>query len=161
MPSKLTKPTLICCAGAVALLILYLSSVKRVPEDCFGIEYKRFGGGSAEEVTHEGYHWIWPWNNLYIYPAEPVQVFSRFEALDSAGSRVFLELSCEVSVIEETLPELHRNVGLDFVEKVVVPGLQSIARENLGDGQISLKSDHFSERFEYFSISKLSLSLAQ
>jgi hypothetical protein len=67
---------LLLSLGAVVLLVLALvvapspTMSVSVAAGHVGVLYKRFAGGTdVENVYDEGFHFVWPWNNMYVYDA--------------------------------------------------------------------------------------------
>jgi len=98
-----------------------------------GVLFKTFGGGLVTDRTYgEGFHFIAPWNKMYIYETRQQEVAEDMNVLSSNG----LEISVDVSVwYEPTYAELgllHGSIGTNYLQRVVIPSLRSAARSVIG-----------------------------
>jgi regulator of protease activity HflC (stomatin/prohibitin superfamily) len=98
-----------------------------------GVIYRLFRGGT--DVTHvygEGLHVVFPFNTMYTYNARVQQVGDKFVVLSQDGLAIEVEVSIRYRPQYSQLGLLHKNIGPDYVEKVVVPEVQSAFRFVLG-----------------------------
>ena len=98
-----------------------------------GVLFKTFGGGLDTERTYgEGFHFIAPWNKMYLYETRQQEVAEDMNVLSSNG----LEISVDVSVwYQPTYSELgllHGTIGSTYLQRVVSPSLRAAARSVIG-----------------------------
>lgn len=98
-----------------------------------GVLYRLFRGGTVtDQVYGEGLQIIAPWNGLFIYNARVQQVPDSFTVLSQDGLEIKVEVSIRFRPQYNELGLLHKNIGPDYVEKVVKPEIQSEFRFVLG-----------------------------
>lgn len=98
-----------------------------------GVLYRLFGGGTVtEKVYGEGLHVIMPWNRMFIYNARVQQVPDDFTVLSQDGLSIRVEVSIRFRPVFDQLGLLHKNIGYDYVDKVVKPEIQAQFRFVLG-----------------------------
>lgn len=98
-----------------------------------GVLFKTFGGGLVTDETYgEGFHFIAPWNKMYVYETRQQEVAEEMNVLSSNG----LEISVDVSVWYEPkyseLGFLHGTIGTNYLQRVVIPSLRSASRSVIG-----------------------------
>ena len=98
-----------------------------------GVVYRPFSGGTYVERTwDEGLKIVAPWNHMFIYNARVQQVPDKFTVLSVDGLAVEVEVSIRFRPNRKDLGLLHKNVGPDYIEKIVKPEIQSQFRFILG-----------------------------
>nr|NQU93073.1 prohibitin family protein [Bacteroidota bacterium] len=98
-----------------------------------GVLFRTFGGGLDTEQTYgEGFHFLAPWNKMYIYETRQQEVSEDMNVLSSNG----LEIKVDVSVwYQPTWAEvgfLHSTIGLNYLQRVVIPSLRASTRSVVG-----------------------------
>lgn len=94
-----------------------------------GVLWRRFFAGTdLQHVYGEGFHIIAPWDVMTIYDQRIQQVPHQFVALSKDGLPITVDLSIRYRPIAGELPMLHKNIGPDYVEKVVKPEVQAMVR---------------------------------
>ncbi|MBM3779489.1 MAG: prohibitin family protein [Acidimicrobiia bacterium] len=79
----------------------------------------------------EGLHWKWPWDRIFIYNIRLQQVSATYDALTNDGLSVNVEVTIRWKPIEEDLGKLHRDIGPDYVQTLLVPLVGSFARQEI------------------------------
>ncbi len=99
-----------------------------------GVLYRLFGGGTVVDRSPygEGLHVIFPWDTMFIYNARVQQVPDEFTVLSQDGLAIQVEVSIRFRPEYEMLGKLHKNIGYDYVDKVVKPEIQAQFRFVLG-----------------------------
>lgn len=98
-----------------------------------GVLYRRFFGGTVtDKVFAEGFHMIAPWDKLQIYDVRVQTDYHDFEALSSQGLPLKLTLAIRYRPLYQTLGLLHKNIGPDYLEKIVIPETEAVIRETVG-----------------------------
>jgi regulator of protease activity HflC (stomatin/prohibitin superfamily) len=98
-----------------------------------GVRNKRFGGGVETSIVYgEGTHLIWPWDKMTIYDVRVNQIGSRFNVIASNGLTIQVEISIRYYPTVGHLGLLHKEIGTEYVQRIVIPEVQSSIRKLLG-----------------------------
>lgn len=98
-----------------------------------GVIYRPLFHGTDTKTTYpEGLRIVAPWNHMYIYDARVQQVADEFVVLSSDGLEVNIKVSIRFRPRFEDLGRLHKEIGPDYIEKLVKPEVQSEFRFVLG-----------------------------
>lgn len=84
------------------------------------------------KIRREGLNIIAPWNTLYIYNTRIQQVPDSFTVLSSDGLEVEVQVSIRFEPQRDNLGRLHREIGPDYIEKIIKPEIQAQFRFVLG-----------------------------
>ena len=117
----------------ITVIVLAPQIFIKIPAGYNGVLYRTLGGGVVEDmVLNEGLHVILPWNSVTQYDSR-IQV-KKLEldvlTLDQLKSKVTVTFQFEINRL--TVPLLHKYVGPDYLNKIVVPEVTSITREIIG-----------------------------
>ena len=94
-----------------------------------GVLYLRFGGGTqTDRVFGEGMKIIAPWDKLFIYEVRVQEVRHEFDVLTQEGLKLKLFLSIRFHPQPDLAGLLHERVGPDYLNKVVIPEVESALR---------------------------------
>ena len=97
-----------------------------------GVLWSRFGGGTVTEwVYAEGFHVKFPWDKVYIYNIRIQEERQEITVLSKDGLAIEVELSVRYRVYEEGLAELHKHIGPDYLNVLLIPEVSSLAREHI------------------------------
>lgn len=97
-----------------------------------GALFKRFQGGTdVEQAYDEGFHVVWPWNTMYIYDVRFQNQSSKFDAHTSDGLNLLADVAFRYRVTRRNVPLLHKYIGPDYVEKLILPSLGARVREEV------------------------------
>ncbi|RLD60793.1 MAG: prohibitin family protein [Bacteroidetes bacterium] len=98
-----------------------------------GVLFKRFGGGIDLENSYgEGFHFIAPWNKMYVYEMRQQEVSEEMNVLSSNGLEIFIDVSSWYQPTAGELAHLHAEIGSNYLHRVVIPGLRSSTRSVIG-----------------------------
>lgn len=98
-----------------------------------GVLYKRFSGGTVIDYVYpEGLHIISPLNEMFIYETRHQTVKHEFSVLTNKGLPITLKLAIRFYPEYEMLGVLHQRVGPDYVNKIVIPQVESVLRRSIG-----------------------------
>lgn len=96
------------------------------------VSWKRFTGTEIDRVYLEGTHLIFPWNKLYIYDLRVAKMDTEIPVLSTDGLEINIDVTIRYQPEERTLPQLHKEVGPEYADRIVVPQVVSAVREILG-----------------------------
>ncbi|MEM7530370.1 MAG: prohibitin family protein [Pseudomonadota bacterium] len=103
-----------------------------VPPGHAGVMWWRFFGGTVTSWTfREGTKLIPPWDKIYIYDMRLKEVTLDVDALTSDGLRVKVSVVGRYRLLPEDLGYLHRHVGPDYAETLVIPEIGNEVRHRI------------------------------
>jgi regulator of protease activity HflC (stomatin/prohibitin superfamily) len=79
----------------------------------------------------EGIHLIYPWNRMYLYNIRLQQVSHTYDVLTNDGLDVKAEVTIRWKPIEADLGKLHRDIGPDYIDTLLVPLVGAFVREEV------------------------------
>lgn len=123
-------------AGGLSMLVLLLILLVIAPIILIGVSpgqvgvlWKRFSGGTVlGEPFSEGTVLVLPWDRLYIYSARFQTVELPVEAVSSEGLKVSLNLVVRYRPVYNNIPLLHKLVGVNYSQVLLMPEVGSSAR---------------------------------
>ncbi len=118
-------------AMVLGLLFVYLSPaiLVTIPSGHLGVRwYRFFKGTDLGPAVQEGTHLKFPWDELYDYDARAQLVDREFDAISKEGLLIKTHISFLFRVKRDTLGMLHKEVGPDYLNVILIPELGSIAR---------------------------------
>ncbi len=114
----------------MAFLYFLPSIVIFVPAGHGGVLWKRFAGGTQLiPALSEGVHVIFPWDKIEIYDLRIQQDTRPYTAIANDGLPVTVEITSRFRPIAESLAELHKHVGPTYINVLLAPEIDSVARE--------------------------------
>jgi len=97
-----------------------------------GVIYKLFDGGIAStKQYHEGLHVIFPWDDLFVYDVRYQQATQTIDVLSADGLKYDVEMTVRFKLHPDTIGLLHKNVGPQYLDKLLFPVLASRARNEI------------------------------
>ncbi|MDT7941866.1 MAG: prohibitin family protein [Bacteroidota bacterium] len=119
--------------GGLSVGMLLLGACTTIPAGHGGVLFRPFGGGvDTSKVYEEGFHWVAPWNEMVKYDLRLQEREEAMDVLARNGLSIHLDVSFRFLPIAQELPKLHREIGPDYAEKVVIPQIRSSARKVIG-----------------------------
>lgn len=98
-----------------------------------GVLFKTFGGGLEVDKTYgEGFHFLAPWNKMYVYEVRQQEVSEDMNVLSSNGLEISVDVSIWYQPAYVELGMLHSNIGTNYLQRVVIPSLRSSTRSVIG-----------------------------
>ncbi len=95
-----------------------------------GVLFERFGDGTKLDRTYpEGTYMVFPWNQMYIYDVRMQERTDSMTVISNNGLAINLVVSVRFFPSLPTLGILHRYIGPDYIEKVVMPEIEAKTRD--------------------------------
>ena len=122
-------PIAVLVVAIIVLLISWNSITVTIEAGHGGVLFKRFGGGIDLENTYgEGFHFIAPWNKMYIYEVRQQEIGEDMNVLASNGLEIQVDVSAWYEPEFSKLGHLHAEIGTSYLQRVIIPSLRSAAR---------------------------------
>ena len=112
-------------------VVLYPYAVVTVPSGEVGVLWKRFGGGTVldpRDLKDEGLHFIWPWNELFLYDLRVQSITETYNAISSDGVSLTATINIRFRLKRDAIPTLHQVIGPNYT-KLLGPEIASQMRE--------------------------------
>ncbi len=130
---KKVAPIAIIVGILLVILIFGSRMTVTIPAGHGGVLFRLFAGGVDVEQTYaEGFHFIAPWNRMYVYEARQQEVAEEMNVLSSNGLEIKVDVSVWYQPEFAKLGHLHGKIGQDYLRRVVIPSLRSSARSVIG-----------------------------
>lgn len=115
-----------------SVIVLWPRMFVLVPVGSVGVLYRPLSGGvDLALILREGAHFIFPWNTAYQYDAQIQNKELKLELLTSDLLKTNVTVTFQYEVNRNTLPMLHKYIGVDYIDKVVVPLVTKVTREKV------------------------------
>ena len=116
-----------------ACVVLFPVVVIKIPAGYMGVLYRPLEKGVVEDrVLGEGFHLVFPWNTVHQYSGRVQIKKLELDVLTSDQLRSKVTLTFQFEINGLTVPYLHKYVGPDYINTMVVPEVTSITREMFG-----------------------------
>jgi regulator of protease activity HflC (stomatin/prohibitin superfamily) len=127
-------PRIAIIAFVAILLVVFFSTRIFVKIDAGerGVMYSLFSGLKVDKVYEQGLKMIAPWNKMYIYNVRIQEDKSIMEVLSKNGLTIRTELSYRYSPVENEIGYLHNEIGMNYLESILIPEIRSATREVIG-----------------------------
>lgn len=119
---------------AIAILIFVSKSTVTIGAGQAGVLYKTFGGGVVTDkpAMDEGFHFILPWNKVFVYEVRQQELFESMKVLSSNGLDIILDASVWYRPKAGEVGTLHKTIGADYLKRVIMPAIRSATRSVVG-----------------------------
>lgn len=119
---------------AIIAIIFLSKSMVTIDAGEAGVLWKRFGGGvvTDEPPLGEGFHIVAPWNKVFVYEVRRQEVFEKMKVLSSNGLDIQLDASAWFKPKVSELGKLHKEIGEDYLQRIILPTIRSAARSVVG-----------------------------
>jgi len=97
-----------------------------------GVLFHRFTGTDIDKIYSEGVHIICPLDIMTIYETRNQLALHEFDVLSVKGLRIHLAIAIRYRPEYDMLPALHQRIGPDYLQRVVLPQIESVMRKQLG-----------------------------
>jgi len=131
---RLPKVALPLVFVAIVVIILIVKSTVTIGSGQAGVLYKTFDGGVVDDEPPlgEGFHFIAPWDSVFIYEARQQSLDEKMQVLSSNGLEIKLDASTWFQPKYEDLGKLHKEKGERYIERLLKPAVRSAARAVVG-----------------------------
>lgn len=138
-------------AAGLAFLALWPVVLVTIPPGHVGVLYNLLSRGTiSDHVYPEGLALKLPWNQMFLFETRVQAVPFRTYALTAEGMSLVIEGTTLFHLQPQKTPALLRQVGLDYVERIVVPMSIAAVRQEAAqhDSQelYTVSADHFQAR---------------
>ena len=97
-----------------------------------GVLFERFTGTIVDKIYSEGFYYIMPWDIMIPYNVRIQEQNDEFEVLTKQGLHIDIKLSIRFKPEYNMLGIIHKEIGPDYVDSVVVPEVESVVRRYFG-----------------------------
>ena len=121
-------------AGAILLIILLAKSLITINAGENGVIFRTFGNGinTNEKPLGEGLHFIAPWNKVFVYSIKLKERAEEMLVLSSNGLEIKVDVSAWFRPVQDKLPNLVKEISMDYEGTIVIPAMRSAARSVIG-----------------------------
>lgn len=131
-PKKILRWIGFGVVGFIALIIILNMSVT-ISGGQAGVLFRTFSGGIDLNTTFgEGFHVVAPWNDMVVYEVRQQEAKESMAVLSSNGLEISVDVSGWFQPLYSKLPELHKEKGKDYLDRVVRPSIRSATRSVIG-----------------------------
>ena len=105
-----------------------------IPSGHAGVYYSVFFGGTdTTMVCKEGLWLKAPWDKIYDYDVRWQLVSYDYSVISADGLPIQFKVSVRCRPRLDTLAYLQKDIGPDYLEKIIIPGSQQAIRQVVGD----------------------------
>ena len=97
-----------------------------------GVMWTRISGTNIDTVYGEGTHLIAPWNVMYVYDVRIAKVDYTVPVLSTDGLEINVQVSVRYRPVAKSIPQLHQQIGPDYVQRIIIPEVVTAVREVMG-----------------------------
>ncbi len=117
----------------IILIALWSRITVTVKSGEAGVLFRLLGGGvDTEQTFSEGFHFINPLNDVFIYSVRQQEVSEQMSVLSSNGLEIALDVSIWYQPVEKQLGFLHKEKGQNYLNTIVKPAMRSATRSVIG-----------------------------
>jgi regulator of protease activity HflC (stomatin/prohibitin superfamily) len=91
-----------------------------------------FGGTDTKSVRGEGFQLKFPWDTIFDYDIRLQQVPYEFSVITADGLQLRIQVSVRCKPLRQRLSLLQKDIGPNYVEKIVIPQTQLALRTVAG-----------------------------
>lgn len=120
--------------GFIIVLIIVFKSTITIGAGKAGVLYETLGDGvvTDQPPMGEGFHFVAPWNKVIIYEVRRQELKETMNVLSSNGLDIKLEASVWYRPTYSSLGKLHKEIGEDYLSRILLPTIRSAARSVVG-----------------------------
>ena len=130
LSTRLAFAVLVC---AFVVIVLWKHIIITVPAGYSGIVWWRFFGGTdtVSEPLQEGLRAIFPWDKVFLYETRLQEHSTRYDVVSNDGLHLKIDVSIRWRALPRNLGLLHKSVGSEYREKLLIPEIGSFARQTI------------------------------
>lgn len=126
-------PIAIMVGSIILVIALWSKMTVKIESGEGGVKFLQFSGGVDTEKTYsEGFHFIAPWNDMFIYNVRQQEVAEKMSVLSSNGLEISIDVSMWYQPVYEKIAFLHQEKGQDYLNSIVRPSIRSATRSVIG-----------------------------
>ena len=132
MDRHLPMAVIYLMVATLVAVVLFPHVAVTVPSGNVGVLWKRFGGGTVldpRQLRDEGFHLIWPWDELFIYDLRLQSFTETYNAISSDGVSLTASINARYRLQRDGVAVLHRAIGPNYLALIARPGIGSLTRE--------------------------------
>ena len=134
MNQKLNPIAIVGLFAAIFILLFGTRVTYTVGPGQKAVVFYRFGKGlDKENVKNQGFHFIAPWNEKYIYNVRIQEDLSIMEVLSKNGLTIKTELSYRYKPVDSKVGYVHDDLGINYHDNIIIPEIRSVTREVIGE----------------------------
>ena len=127
---KIAIPTIVTI---VLVLIITAKSVVTIDSGYAGVLYRLNGGVDPNsDALQEGINFVAPWNSVIEYEVRQQEIPEPMSVLSSNGLDIKIDASVLYQPDVKNLARLHKEKGLNYLNRVLQPAVRSAARSVVG-----------------------------
>jgi regulator of protease activity HflC (stomatin/prohibitin superfamily) len=117
-----------------ALVAMWPSIFVIIPSGHAGVYYSLlFGGTDTTMVCREGFWLKSPWDKIYDYDVRWQLVSYDYSVISADGLPIQFKVSVRCRPRLDTLAYLQKDIGPEYIEKIIIPESQQAIRQIVGD----------------------------
>jgi len=126
-------PIGIIALALIVVLISWNSMTTTISSGQGGVLFELLSDGVDTENTYgEGFHFILPWNTMFIYEVRQQEIAEKMAVLSSNGLEITVDVSVWYQPSYAELGKLHQEKGQNYLSTVVKPSIRSATRSVIG-----------------------------
>ena len=134
MNQKINPIAIVGLFAAIFILLFGTRVTYTVGPGQKAVVFYRFGKGlDKENVKNQGFHFIAPWNEKYIYNVRIQEDLSIMEVLSKNGLTIKTELSYRYKPVDNKVGYVHDDLGINYHDNIIIPEIRSVTREVIGE----------------------------
>jgi regulator of protease activity HflC (stomatin/prohibitin superfamily) len=117
-----------------AIVVLWPSIFVTIPSGHAGVYFSLlFGGTDTQTVCGEGFWLKFPWDKIYDYDVRWQLVSYDYSVISADGLVLQFKVSVRARPRIGTLAYLQKDIGPEYLQKIVIPMTQQAIRQVVGD----------------------------
>ncbi len=130
---KKIVPVAIIIVAIILVIVFWSKMTITIDAGEGGVLFRRFGGGVDTSRTYgEGFHFLAPWNKMFVFETRQQEISEDLNVLSSNGLEIKVDVSCWYQPTYSQLGLLQRDIGPDFLRRIIIPALRASARSVIG-----------------------------
>ncbi len=126
-------PTAIIIVAIILIIVFWSKMTITIDAGEGGVLFRRFGGGVDTSRTYgEGFHFLAPWNKMFVFETRQQEISEDLNVLSSNGLEIKVDVSCWYQPTYSQLGLLQRDIGPDYLRRIIIPALRASARSVIG-----------------------------